>query len=133
MGALDEIDVWNRAAGGPPDGGGRGDSTLGLALAFHGYAEGDGVIAAMEVTMEEEDGLWDTADAFLYFGLEDVSSFIRTGHGRLVDVWELEDEKKDAELEDAFASEYAGLNVETRLTEALRAKIASHPGDFATT
>jgi len=45
----------------------------------------------------------------------------------------MDSDAKEAELEEALDAEYAALDVEQRLTDALQSTLASHPDDFAPT
>lgn len=127
---LDSTAVWNRAADGAADGMRPGDVALAYALEFHGIAEGDGFLTAVEEATETEFGLEQAISGFDFYGLADVSTEIRSLRKAWVVALKADDEAKISALEGAADEKYGDLNVEERLSRALESKMREDPGAF---
>lgn len=126
------IEIWDRAAFGAWTEGraGEGDVALGRALAFHGIAEGDGALEAVEQSTETETGLLDAMGAFQFLGLSDVAETIDSIFGRRLRALASESDERMAELEVVADQEYAELNVEERLKDAVKQLLKEKPYAF---
>lgn len=108
-----------------------GDIHLARALVFHGYAEGDGCLAAVEEAVETETGLHDCMRAFTFFALVDVAEAIDDIFKRWIDALNTDEDSEVDKVEEAAAQKYFELDVESRLTEAFERALERNPEAFA--
>lgn len=130
---MDPDYLWNRAADGVSPGMKIGDTNLAHALFFHGYAEGDGCLEAIEQSVETETGLDDCMTAFKFFGCDDIAETIEDVHLQWLRALESEKVSAISKLERKADRKYGALDVESRLTEALKRVLTENPEAFAST
>jgi hypothetical protein len=128
--ALDPTAVWNRAADGEAPDMRPGDVALARILSFHGIAEGDGCLTAVEELAGTETGVLDTMAAFEYYAMPDASKAVDDTFLEWLRALKTDRDEAVEAVELAADERYAGLDVEARLSAALEQKLADSPEDF---
>lgn len=129
-------EVWNRATSGEPASDRQGDEALAHALRFLGYAEGDGLLSAVEHEREEQ-CVGTGASAFLWFGLKDATRLVEDVTERWYDLMDDDQRDPDAraaalgELEAEADRRFALLDLGDRLHAALRTALQHRAEHFA--
>lgn len=128
-------EVWNRSTTGVPYSPAAGDVSLAHALRFDGYAQGEGVLAAIETEVGEERAGEGQA-GFAWFGLTEVIELLSS---TLRDYDELDRSglegephaERFEEIDAKASARYQQLEVTDLLTVALRQALVERPEDFA--
>lgn len=107
-----------------------GDVALAKILSFHGVAEGDGCLTAVEESAGTETGVLDTMAAFEYYAMPDASKAVDDTFQEWLRALKTDRDEAVEAVELAADERYARLDVEARLSTALERKLADSPEDF---